>query len=286
MENIDPKLVSFSQAQGYESLPEPLKPEELSHAARVAIWNDLYSDAIDDVKSYGSRRTRWGRLLESVHSDHFGGALHEWRGPESTLQRANEVIGKYPFNVVFDLLTFIMRDIHSTQRFKSKITATFYRFQLAYVVDTSNPPTIYPISTPEEGSALVNALQQLDSAGLPGAREHLQQASTCINQQDWAGAVRESIHAVESVARQIAPGTKTLGDALKALEKSGHLEHGALKEGFSSIYGYTNNEQGIRHALLDQTTAAVGQDEALFMFGACASFASYMSRKHLAQNAV
>ena len=90
---------------------------------------------------------------------------------------------------------------------------------------------------------------------------------------------RESIHAVESVARQIAPDAKTLGEALQALKTRGLFNHPAVQPGISSLYGYTNDEQGIRHALLDKPAAEVGQDEALFMFGACAPFASYLSRK-------
>ena len=58
--------------------------------------------------------------------------------------------------------------------------------------------------------------------------------------------------------------------------------HPALKDAFSKLYGYTSNEQGVRHALLDRTDAQAGQDEAVFMLGACASFASYLWRKHVA----
>ena len=284
-EEIDPKSVSFSQAQGYEPLPQPLKPEELSRAARVGIWNVLYSMVSNDARfNYG---TLWTPILRLIHTHFSGRALDEWGqieriGAEKTLSEAQGIIYGSPFNRVFDLLTFIMRINRCPQEFIEGIAFTFRRFQLAYVVDTTRPPTIYPISTPEEGDALVDALRQIDSTGLIGARKHLQDAGTCINQQDWAGAVRESIHAVESTARQIAPQTKTLGDALNVLEKMGLLEHVALKEGFRKIYGYTNDEQGIRHALLNQPSAHVGQDEALFMFGACASFASYLARKHLA----
>ena len=45
-------------------------------------------------------------------------------------------------------------------------------------------------------------------------------------------------------------------------------------------YGYTSNEQGIRHALTHQAAADVGLDEAMFMFGACASFVAYLANKH------
>ena len=128
-------------------------------------------------------------------------------------------------------------------------------------------------------SILCNYFRQ---AGLDGSASHLRQALECINEGDWAGSVRESIHAVESVARQLDPeAAQTLGPALKSIERRGAL-HPALKKAFDTLYGYTNDEQGIRHAYLSQMDAGVGLDEAVFMLGACASFASYLWRKHVA----
>ena len=98
---------------------------------------------------------------------------------------------------------------------------------------------------------------------------------------DWAGSVRESVHAVESAARQLDPNASSLAPALRSLEKRGAL-HPALKQALGKLYGYSSDEQGIRHALLDQEQASVGMDEAVFMLGACASFASYLWRKHTA----
>ncbi len=46
------------------------------------------------------------------------------------------------------------------------------------------------------------------------------------------------------------------------------------------LYGYTSDEQGVRHALLDQEKSRAGMDEAVYMPGACASFASFLWRKH------
>ena len=48
----------------------------------------------------------------------------------------------------------------------------------------------------------------------------------------------------------------------------------------SKLYGYTSDEQGVRHAFLDQESSRVGMDEAVYMLGACASFASFLWRKH------
>ena len=133
-----------------------------------------------------------------------------------------------------------------------------------------------------EGEAVLSSLQTLAQGGLQGSVSHLRKSAECINRGDWAASVRESVHAVESVARQLNPKAATVLPALKSLEAQSAL-HPALKGAFAKLYGYTSDEQGIRHALLEKQQASVGMDEAVFMLGACASFASYLWRKHTAE---
>ena len=71
----------------------------------------------------------------------------------------------------------------------------------------------------------------------------------------------------------------------ESIERQGTL-HVTLKKAFSKLYGYTSSQQGIRHALLDREISDVGLDEAVFMLGACASFASYLWRKHVANGKI
>ena len=72
-----------------------------------------------------------------------------------------------------------------------------------------------------------------------------------------------------------------LKPALASINDRGGL-HPALGDAFIKLYGYTSEEPGVRHPLLDSQKAKVGMDEAVFMLGACASFASYLWRKHAA----
>ena len=191
-------------------------------------------------------------------------------------------IDEPPLNKVFDLIQFVLRHPQCPREFSRQMKRTFEKCRLAYTIDSGPPPTILPAVTREEGDALIESLQALRDASMSGSTEHLRNASECINAGDWAGSVRESIHAVESVARQLDPdAATTLKPALAALEKRNAL-HPALKGAFGKLYGYTSDEQGVRHALLDQPQAKVGRDEAVFMLGACASFASYLWRKHAA----
>ena len=61
----------------------------------------------------------------------------------------------------------------------------------------------------------------------------------------------------------------TLGDLLKEMERGGKL-HPALKASFSSLYGYTSDADGIRHALIGEE--ANDFEDAKFMLVACSSF--------------
>jgi hypothetical protein len=68
----------------------------------------------------------------------------------------------------------------------------------------------------------------------------------------------------------------TLGQALKQIEKDNNI-HPALKSSFSSLYGYTSDADGIRHALLEDDN--LNQEDAKFMLVACSAFINYLKQK-------
>ena len=288
----DARELSFSQVQGYEDVPGPLKLEELPRDARTQIWNLFFEHisrstrTVEDwfaITPRTSIAAPWDEILLAKHLRLDRGPLDEWDSEFSGIRQGlREYVEKRPFNKVFDLIQFVMRHPQCPPAFIKQMKTTFADCQLAYTIDVERPPTVIPAITPGEGATVVESLQQLREAGLDASAAHLREASGSINASDWAGAVRESIHAVESVARQLDPGaSSTLGPALDSLKKRGRL-HPALKKAFGELYGYTSDEQGIRHSRLDQMKSPVGQDEAVFMLGACASFASYLWRKHKA----
>lgn len=60
--------------------------------------------------------------------------------------------------------------------------------------------------------------------------------------------------------------------------------HPALKKGFLAIYGYTSDEKGIRHPLLEKDDSDAAEAEALFMIGAASAFVSYLlNRRTIAE---
>lgn len=170
-----------------------------------------------------------------------------------------------------------------TGNFARKIKSLFQRYSSAYSLNIQEHPYWFSpcMVIKEQASAVEKAIEVIHDSGIDSAVTHLRQAAEHINIEQYADSVADSIHAVESVARTIDPNNgDSLAKALKSLENAGLLKHKALKDAFIKLYGYTSDEKGIRHALVDKNSADVGLDEAIFMFGACASFAAYLTRKH------
>jgi len=224
-----------------------------------------------------SEPSPWIDILRAVHEDVFREKYNTFVW-DLAIHRVDRIVETDPFWAVFDLIEFVLRHPSCPRDLTEQMDDCFVANHLAYSIECANEPTIIPTASEAEGRTILDALESLQEAGLRSATKHLEQASQLINRRDYSSSVRESIHAVESVAKRLAPSANTLGAALSVLEKGGTL-HPALKKGFSKLYGYTSDEQGIRHALLDRTDADVGADEALFMLGACAAFAGFLARR-------
>jgi hypothetical protein len=141
--------------------------------------------------------------------------------------------------------------------------------------------TLTPISTEEEVQAIETAIAEANRTGLTGVQYHIRSAVELLGKKptpDYRNAIKEAISAVESVSMQIA-GADSLDGALKELGKKTHI-HGALGSGFSKLYGYTSDEDGIRHAILDDPN--VGFTEAKYMIVSCSAFVNYLIEKAVA----
>ena len=276
---------TFSHRYGYEPLPEPMKIEELSKEIRIELWNSV-------------RRLLLKEIARNRHINYFGGetrrfverVLGRWstRPEDEIPYKIDQVMsifkdafGGADFNRVLDLMEIMVNDVLVNREFVESVERSFESHVAAYWLRADESPFhFFPRSSKEQGEAVRASMDTLHQHNMDGAVSHLQAASKRIRAEEWADSIRESIHAVESVARLIDPNEeKTLGQALDSLEDADLLKHPALKNAFKKLYGYTSDEQGIRHALLEQQSADVGLDEALFMFGACASFAAYLTAK-------
>ena len=171
------------------------------------------------------------------------------------------------------MIEFFVQHHRCSEELKRDLTGAFETARAAYRIFDNK--YIAAIGTEEQAAAFERAIADAEAQNATAARKQLIAAGVALRNSDWAGSVRESIHAVEAIAVRLAPGTDTLGAALKVIEQRGHL-HGSLKAAFSSLYGYASDEEGVRHARVFSDEAQVDEADALFMLGACASFVSYL----------
>lgn len=181
------------------------------------------------------------------------------------------------YNRTFDFLLLALR--HESplgKHFRDDIEHILKENTAYTIIDDG--PSIVPIALPEQRKSIEEAFQSLAVGPFEAARNHLRKSAEYINSSDWAGSIRESIHAVESVARRLnADAATSLTPALDALSSKVPI-HPAFKEGIEKFYGYTNDNDGIRHARIKKDPD-VDMEDAVFMFGACASFTAFLVNK-------
>ena len=275
----------FSQRHGYAPLPAPMRLEEISDDLRREIWNAT-REILMSMKFPGTSRYYFGgkgtRFVERVLGRFF-------KKPEDeidtkyyeTFDLFKALVLRSRFHDVLDFVEIISNE-DASENFRNRVAEYFDRYAAAYWLDVSRSPyQFFPRSNEAQGIATRKAIETIRDGGLDGADAHLRHAAEHLNARRFSDSVRESILAVESVARMVDPkAEKTLGPALTSLERDGVIRHKALKEAFSKLYGYTNDAQGIRHSLLDKDAPDVDLDEAMLMFGVCASFAAWLVNKH------
>ena len=177
---------------------------------------------------------------------------------------------------IFDVLQYFIRHPKCPHEFSQAVAEALKKGRAAYRIEDK---TIIPITSIEEGIAISNAFIAVEKVGYEGARSHLQSAGEHLTRGEWADSVRESIHAIESAVIKIEPKAKMLSDGLLRLEKNGRLNPN-LKKAMNSLYDYTSDEKGVRHAKAFQT-ANVDEWDAVYMFGVCASFLTFIINKYL-----
>ena len=139
-----------------------------------------------------------------------------------------------------------------------------------------DPLTLMPIATAHQAEQFLEDFTATSS--MMGTNTHILRAAEALNKKNYSGSVRESIHSVESTIKQLSGDDDAdLSKGLKLLEKNLNL-HQALSKALQSLYGWTSDEKGVRHALINPADS-VTEGMALFMFSACTAFSAWLVRE-------
>jgi hypothetical protein len=271
------KKLTFEQAEELVPLPSQLALREISQEFRAVLWETLNKIFEEHYEHLGDAYIRdpWSTILKDVQVYHYHSLEPFPDGYHEPVREVKKLIAKGSWSEVLGWLEFVLKHPACPNGFGKRVNQILAYCRMAYRVFDN--VVICPIGSGAERETLERAFSDLGSAGFHGARGHLRKAAEELTAGKFPESIRESIHAVESVARTLEPDGK-LSKALEKLERSAKI-HPAMKAGFNSLYGYTSDEQGIRHAHLNEPSAKPDEADALFMIGACASFVSYLINK-------
>lgn len=273
-------MKSFSERKGIKPPRQTVQTDGMTDELRNSLWNALHLMVWESNDFMHSRMSLpkmdafsaqlWFRYFKKPIDERPSYAYSD--RSERTLQIIRDYFFAAAWNEIYDFLEFVVDAFKQEKprlaEFINRVLTSemsAYRFIDGKLVDITNE---------QEREMLEEALADTRFAGVTA---HLVQALALLadrKRPDYRNSIKESVSAVEAIARVVSGNEKaTLGEALKVLEKDGKL-HPALKDGFSKIYGYTNDEHGIRHAMLD--VPELTQADAKYFLLSCTSFVNYL----------
>lgn len=309
--------MTFSQREGKAPLPDQMQTGYISSKFRKLIWKCVHEEIVYNTSVLDDYYTStkldekialmdgdFDRLeilsiqnspcgIEQIMSDYKFEVLemgHEEIScvPSKDAEFLKRKILEGEYHDVLSLIEYMIQHEECEENFRNSLIKAFEMVPIAYSVVEFNKPTIVPRSSVKAGRAAQRAIEKLQKDDMDSAATHLNKARDLLKAQEYADSIRESIHAVESIACAIDPrpeAKNNLSKALNSLENNGLLKHADIKEACRKLYDFTNKVRGIRHAREARNPPDVGLEEAEFMLGACSFFADYLFSKHQQQQA-
>jgi len=269
-------MATFSQRRGLEPVSKLIQLESMDNSLRNAIWNALHRGVWDrpgfltGVRGYLPRMEFFSRAVW----EEFFNAQVDTR--PALMDTRLAIIKKWFFetswNKVYDFVEFMLDPERGlTTELPDLLNRALERGGSGYRI-------VGNIVVDVVAESEVEMLQEtLDNSSMGSVTAHLKRALELLADRtnpDYRNSIKESISAVESMAKIVANNPKaTLGSALKALEKNGQM-HPSLKLGFEKLYGYASDADGIRHAMLDEPN--LNAADAKYFLMSCTSFVNYM----------
>ncbi|MBX7241721.1 MAG: hypothetical protein K1X92_08220 [Bacteroidia bacterium] len=277
--------LSFSQRIGITPISGAMQINYINEDLKNTLWNIYSKYLFMPIKNVGGGYEThfsdgiWHNFFKKTLDSkpfRFKESLHDFfLSPETAWYKIYDLI---EFSSKF-LLAFSQNDfIYNT--FIDKTNQILKKENSAYRFING---IIAPITNEYEIISLLEAIEQTKPfTSLNGANIHLTTALEFLSDKqnpNYRNSIKESISAVESIAKLISNKEKdSLGVALNRIKGEINL-HTSLVGGFSQIYGYTSDEKGIRHALMDNDICDF--EDAKYMIISCSAFVNYLIAKSI-----
>ena len=272
--------MKFSERIGINAPKIEIQTDYIDEDLINSLWNlfDIfYATPLKQQDSSYYRSTKFKKFIEDVWFSFF-------KEPIDTIPRQSYDVVKelrdrfynFYWYQVYDFIEFIAKnsgsineiDFTNSCNFILKRELSAYRF-----IENE----LSPITDENQIEQIQKAIDDSATSKLRSVNIHLQASLGKLSDKmnpDYRNSIKESISAVESLVQIISGDKKAeLGKALKVIKDKIGL-HGALEQGFSKLYGYTSDSDGIRHSLSEESTLDL--EDAIYMLTTCSAFINYL----------
>lgn len=270
----------FSERKGIVCFSDIVQTNSLNKRTR----NLIYSCIRDNIEEFFYNSPYGDQIIEYIYIQILS-MIKEQIPYEYNLERydleeifnmLHNVISKQDFNFVFDIIEGIINfykdlSLYSIkQDFIEKLNIIFKNENVNYKIIND----IITDIVNEEETKSVNETLEIPYEVVK--KHYIKAIEKLYKDKDYANSIKESITSVEAMCQIINGSKETLGKALKNLKIQ---IHPALKNAFISIYGYTSDENGTRHANgIGEKNATFS--EAKYMLVSCSAFINYLRENY------
>lgn len=266
----------FSDRYKYTSEPE-IQIETISDKLRLRIWNLFYQN---EILSGGLSSPRMvnalngAPLLEDKIADKLGFNIKA--------RKSQDIIEKHLKDCIwYEVYNFI--EIHISFLDSDKKKEMCIKYNELLEQEKSGYRVVEGLVVPITNDSEIESIKNAANSPFESVNTHIKKALEHYSDKkspDYENSIKESISAVEAMCC-IITGMKganaTLGAAINKLKDNNVHIHGAMESAFKALYGYTSDENGIRHGGIDFTNAP--SEDAKFMLTICSAFINYLIEK-------
>lgn len=284
---------SFSQRMGIDPIPDILQTNSMDQPLKTALWNSFYSniwqqlprDSVEDMLTYLDYLYAWGcTFYRLLVQDYFHKPIDRisYKYSDCLSEVREYFLSKASWSDVYNFVEFVctcsFQDGYGYESLKEKFISNC---NLELAKHRSGYRIVDGLVTPITNEVETGSIEKALESPYEHANQHLHSALEKLsdrNNPDYRNSIKESISAVETICRKLT-GESTLDRALKKIDSKLHFNN-QFKQGLEKLYHYTNGEDGIRHAIMEDST--ISFDEAKFMLVSCSAFVNYLTAKDAA----
>lgn len=269
----------FSQRMGLVSAEEVIQKNSMNIELRNSLWTVVHSYLFDlgQYATISEHRNIIKKFFMSYYFEFTKKPIdeisHEWSYERDDL-RAD--FFSWPWYRVYDYIEFwyewCLDERRKPDEVKKALNFVLERESSAYRIINH---VIVAVTSDQEIAEIESSLNHSNVYAPVSA--HLSNALSLMsdrNRPDYRNSGKESISAVESLVTLVTGRQNgTLGQLIKELERNKTIPP-TMKSVYSTLYGYASQEDGIRHALTEESRFEY--PEARYMLIVCSAFVNYV----------